>query len=223
MEPMRRGVRSAIVLVLGVPGAALLGGCGSSTKTVSVAGTPGVSQGATAQTTASTPSTKKAPAGATPGRATTNGGTPAPTSTRAAPEPAFTHQEATAEGLSGAVAVVRARGFTPDSTSDYHPSQTLRVLIGTRAGSSDGHGQQAFFFVNGRYIGTDTREPSATLRVVAQGDTEVTVAYALYRKSDPLCCPGGGQTRVRFQLNNGRLMPLDPIPPASSTSGMSRQ
>jgi hypothetical protein len=121
------------------------------------------------------------------------------------------------------VAVVRARGFTPERTSDYHPSQTLRVLIGSHAGSGEGHGQQAFFFVNGRYIGTDTREPSATVRVVAQGDTEVTVAYALYRKSDPLCCPGGGQAQVRFQLNNGRLMPLDPIPPASSASGLSRQ
>ena len=115
--------------------------------------------------------------------------------------------------------MLRAKGFTPNDTSDYHPSQTLRVLIGTRTGSGDGYGQQAFFFVNGRYIGTDSSQPSATLRVVAQGDTEVTLAYPLYRKSDPLCCPSGGQATVRFQLNNGKLAPLDPIPPASSSTG----
>jgi hypothetical protein len=93
------------------------------------------------------------------------------------------------------------------------------VLIGTRTG----FGEQAFFFVNGRYIGTDSTEPSATLHVVNQNDTEVTLAYPLYRKGVPLCCPGGGQAQVHFQLNNGKLVPLDPIPPASSTNGLSRQ
>ena len=91
-----------------------------------------------------------------------------------------------------------------------------------RTGSGDGYGQQAFFFVNGRYIGTDTSQPSAKLRVASQNDTEVTLEYPLYRKNDPLCCPGAGVARVRFQLNNGRLSPLDPIPPASSQSGVSR-
>ena len=223
MTAMERGLRSAIVLLLGVSGAALLGGCGSQAKTASVASTPAASRtGASAQpTTGTRSSTTTAPSGSVP--TTTNGGTPAPTTTRAAPEPAFTQQEGGAEGLSGATAAVRAKGFTPNNTSDYHPSQALRVLIGTRTGSGDGYGQQAFFFVNGRYIGTDSAQPSATLRVVAQGDTEVTLAYPLYRKSDPLCCPGGGQARVRFQLDNGKLTPLGPIPPASSTNGLSRQ
>ncbi len=70
--------------------------------------------------------------------------------------------------------------------------------MGTRTGSGDGYGQQAFFFVGGRYLGTDAKEPSATVKVVSQSDTEVTLAYPLYRKGDPLCCPGGGQASVRF-------------------------
>jgi LppP/LprE lipoprotein len=124
--------------------------------------------------------------------------------------------------LSAATAVMRAKGFTPNNSSDYHSNQALRVLIGTRTDSGDGYGQMAFFFVNGRFIGTDSSQPSATLRVVAQGDTEVTLAYPLYRKNDPLCCPGGGQARVRFQLDNGKLVPLDPIPPASRANGTGR-
>jgi hypothetical protein len=96
------------------------------------------------------------------------------------------------------------------------------VLVATRTGSGDGYGQQAFFFVGPRYIGTDTKEASAKVKVVSQSDGEVTLVYPLYRPNDPLCCPGAGQATVRFQLNNGGLHALDPIPPASSTSRPSR-
>jgi LppP/LprE lipoprotein len=118
---------------------------------------------------------------------------------------------------------VRAHGFTPVNTSDYHPSQTLRVLIGTRGAANGEYSHSAFFFVDGRYIGTDTSVPSGTLSVISEGDTEVTLAYPLYRLSDSECCPGAGQARVRFQLNNGKLVALDPIPPVHSSTRLSRR
>jgi hypothetical protein len=215
MGTMRLSVRAAAALLLGVSAAVFIGACGSSTKTVSVAGTPPVTQttstGAHSAGSTSTPTTSTATSTTGSG-----GGTPAPSATRTAPEPAFTEKQGSAEGLSAATAVVRAKGYTPTDTSVYHQNQVLRVLIGTRGGSSDGYGQQAFFFVDGRYIGTDSKEPSATVSVVSQGETEVTLSYPLYRRGDPL---SGGQAQVRFQLNNGKLTPLDPIPPASSTSG----
>jgi LppP/LprE lipoprotein len=211
------------MLAVGLLGVGLLGGCGSSTKTVTVASTPAASQTGTTTTQPATTSTSATTPTPKPSQTSTNGGTSAPTSTRAAPEPAFTQQEAKAEGVSGAAAVVRAKGFTPNNTSDYHSNQALRVLIGTRTGSGDGYGQLAFFFVNGRYIGTDSSQPSATLRVVGQGDTEVTLAYPLYRRNDPLCCPGGGQATVHFQLNNGKLTALNAIPSASPNATLSRQ
>ncbi len=192
----------------------LLSGCGSQTKTVTAAGSPrATSTSATTHTTSSTPAT------------TTTATTPASTTTtRAAPEPSFTEseQESKSGTLGAAVATVRARGFTPNDPSEYHSGQTLRVLLGTRTGSGDGYGQQAFFFLDGRYLGTDAKEPSAKLRIVSQGDTEVAIAYPLYRSSDPLCCPGGGQRVVHFALNNGKLAALDEIPPASSKTGLSR-
>jgi LppP/LprE lipoprotein len=211
------------MLALGLLGAGLLGGCGSSTKTVTVLSTPAPSQTGATTTRPATTSTPATTPTTTPSQTSTNGGASAPTSTRAAPEPAFTQQEAKAEGVSGAAVVVRAKGFTPNNTSDYHSNQALRVLIGTRTGSGDGYGQLAFFFVNGRYIGTDSSQPSATLRVVGQSDTEVTLAYPLYRKNDPLCCPGGGQATVHFQLNNGKLTALNAIPSASASATLSRQ
>jgi LppP/LprE lipoprotein len=195
--------------------AALLLGCGSATKTVTVSSAPPVTQPTT--TTASpakpTTSTAKAPAAAE---------SPATGTTRSAPEPAFTQEKPPSEGEAAAAAVVRSKGFTPNDSSQYHSNQALRVLLATKTGSG-GYAQDAFFFVNGRYIGTDTSEPSATLRLISQSDTEVTLAYPLYRKNDPLCCAGGGQAKVRFQLNNGRLTALDPIPPVGGSNGLGRR
>ena len=212
----------AIALLAGAC-AALVAGCGSSTKTVSVAAAPPTqTSGATASSTTSAP--KPAAGGGASGAAT------APGTTRTAPAPAFTHEGAGASGqssggqqLSAALALVRAKGFTASDSSQYHPDQTLRVLIGTRTGSGDGYGQQAFFFVDGSYIGTDSSQPSATLKIADQSDTEVTLAYPLYRKSDSLCCPSGGQAKVSFQLDNGRLVSLSSIPSASSQAALSRQ
>jgi hypothetical protein len=226
---MRLGTPIVLPSAITLAAALLLGGCGGGTKTVTAANTPAPAQTATTATqpaprTTST-ATTTAPTSTAPAQTTTSGGTSGPAATtRTATAPAFTKAEATSsEGLSGAEATVQAKGFTVSDTSDYHADQALRVLIGTRSGSGDGYAQQAFFFVNNRYIGTDAKEPSATVKVVAQSDTEVTLAYPLYRSSDPLCCPGGGQATVRFQLNNGQLTPLDPIPPASSKTGLSRQ
>jgi LppP/LprE lipoprotein len=209
MHAMRR-LLATLLLALG-----LLSGCGSQTKTVTAAGSPPSTSTsiATTATTSSTPST------------TTTATTPASTTTtRAAPEPSFTEseQESKSGTLGAAVAAVRARGFTPKDTAEYHSGQTLRVLVGIRTGSGDGYGQQAFFFLDGRYLGTDAKEPSAKLKVVSQTDTEVAIAYPLYRSSDPLCCPGGGQKVVHFALNNGKLSALDEIPPANSKTGLSR-
>jgi hypothetical protein len=218
IEVMRRRSRTTLTPLLGVALAALLAGCGGGgTKTVD-ASTPlpeATTSTSAPQTTTTTTSTSTTPTSTTTTPPSESGGTAGPSTTRTATAPAFTHQGSTgttatgegAEGLNAAEAAVQAKGFTVASPSDYHPNQTLRVLVGTRTGSAVGNGQQAFFFVDGRYIGTDAKQPSAQINVVSQGDTEVALAYTL---------AGGGQATVRFQLNNGKLVPLGPIPSASA-------
>ena len=215
---MRRLFYTVPPALLAVALAALLAGCGGGTKTVD-ASTPlpeGTTSTSTPQTSATTTTaTTTTSTSTTTAPSSESGGTASPSTTRTATAPAFTHQGGTgtttsgesAEGLSAAEAIVQAKGFTVGTASDYHPNQTLRVLVGTRTDAAEGNGQQAFFFVDGRYIGTDTKQPSAQINVVSQGDTEVALAYAL---------TGGGQATVRFQLNNGKLVPLETIPPASS-------
>lgn len=214
-------IRQSMLAVTAL-GALVLGGCGSgATKTVSVSGS--VSPHTTTQRTSTTSTTSSSPTTTTPASTTTStnetGGVEA---TRTTTAPAFTKEPTSAEGVGAAVAVVKAHGYTPSETSTYDPSNTLRVLVGTRDGSSDGYGQQAFFFVNGRYIGTDTKEPSASVKVVGQSDTEVALAYQLYKPGDPLSHPSGGEATVHFQLNNGQLVALNPIPPATSSTGAAR-
>ncbi len=212
--------RPRIVLAGAMALVLALAGCGSSkTETVSVssAAPPGTTTQPT--TTTGTNSSSPKTTTSTDTGTSTNGGTSVET-TRTSSAPAFTKESASSEGLNGAVAVVKAHGYAASETSDYRPNQTLRVLVGTRSGSSDGYGQQAFFFVDGHYLGTDTSQPSATVKVVSQSDTEVTLAYPLYKAGDPLGHPSGGERTVRFQLNNGRLVPLGQIPSAAArTSG----
>ncbi len=218
ISTMRPTISRTLAGMLCAGAVALLVACGGSTKTVTEASTPPLTQ--STATTSTAPATKSTGTATTPKPTTTT--TPS-TTTHAAPEPAFTQNESKAEGLSAASAVVRERGYTPNDASDYHSDQALRVLVGTRTGSGDGYGQQAFFFVNGRYIGTDSKESSATLKVVSQTDTEVTLGYPLYRKGDPLSSPSGGEAKVTFQLNNGKLTPLGKIPSASTSAALSRQ
>lgn len=192
-------------------------GCGSTTKTVSVSSAPAPTSTTTTSSTSTTTTASSTSVTSLPSSTTS--------ATRTASAPAFTHpsDSTTSQDAAAAVAVVHAHGYTARESSQYHPNQTLGVLVGTRSGIGDGYRQQAFFFVNGRYLGTDSSQPSATLHVVSQSDTQVTLAYPLYKSHDALCCPSGGEARVTFQLNNGKLTPLQPIPPATSTGGLSRQ
>jgi hypothetical protein len=224
---------TALALALAATAIAILAGCGGGTQTVSASSEPqaATEPNGTTGATGTKPSTATAKTPAT----VPSAGTSTPASTRTAPEPAFaeagkgsagggdTGGSVGGEGLAAAEATVRSQGYTVDDQSDYKQGQTLRVLIGTGTHSNDGYDKRAFFFVDSKYIGTDAAAPSAQVSVAAQNDTEVVLAYALYKPGNPLCCPAGGQAKVRFQLNNGQLTPLDPIPPVNSTTGDSRQ
>ncbi len=225
MDVMKRTATTALALLSLAAATGVLAGCGGSqTKTVTVASSPAETQSTSTTTSpsATATSTTTKSTSTAPAPTSTAGGTAAPGGTHTAPEPEFAQSQPHGEGASEAVGVLSAHGYAAAEPAQYHANQTLRVLVGTKSGSSDGYGQQAFFFVGGRYIGTDTKAPSATVKVIAQSDTEVTLDYPLYRPGDPLSGPSGGQATVRFQLNNGKLVALDPIPPATSSNGTSR-
>jgi hypothetical protein len=109
--------------------------------------------------------------------------------------------------------IVRSQGFEPLRLADWRPRQTLRVLVGRQSG---GTARRAFFFVGDRYVGNDTAEPSARVRVATQRSRRITLVYDRYEPGDRPCCPKGGVQRVRFEWDGTALRPLDAIPPAAA-------
>jgi hypothetical protein len=185
-------------LGLGAATAAGIAACGSTNANVTL---PTVTVTTPASPAASTPQTTAAPP-TTPATTTTIPTvTNPPTQTRTATAPAFTETTggtpSVGAALGAAVATLKARGYTPVSTSTYDANDTLRVLIGANGGA-----QQAFFFDGTTYLGTDTKDPSRSISVTGQTDTEVTLRYAT----------SSGSASVGFELDMGVLTPLGPIP-----------
>ena len=116
-----------------------------------------------------------------------------------------------AGNVDDAARTVEREGFDVIDRRAYDTSATLRVLLGIKHGSGDGYAKRAFFFVRDRYIGTDTSDLSASMRIASQSDTTIGLTYALYGPRDALCCPHRFAT-VRYHWNGRRLVPLDPIP-----------
>ena len=127
----------------------------------------------------------------------------------------------TAEGLRAAHAVVRAHGLhrnghlrlppQPDpARADRHRRRAPTTGTTSRRSSSS-------------TAATSAPTPSSRARqvsVVSQSDTEVTLAYSLIARGDPLCCPSGGQAKVRFQLNNGQLTSARADPAGQLAAGL---
>jgi len=159
-----------------------------------------------------------------PARASAAGTTaPAP---RAAATPPGTRRTATPRGpAAGAVADVSGpeaaaasyvyrdsytpeRGFNPP----WDPDAPLNVILASYTGGASGP-VKAFFFGDGKYLGTDTPDGSAGVTARRDSGSEFTLGYPIYAAGDPQCCPTGGTQAVRFSWAAGQLNVLDPIPP----------
>jgi hypothetical protein len=114
------------------------------------------------------------------------------------------------------VDVVRSRSFDVLNVNSWKPDDTLQVLIGK---SSSG-GELAFFFSAGTYLGNDSTDPSAKVRVRKTDDVEVTLAYTTYQPGDDQEKPTGEPVLVRFRYEGGRVAPVEAIPaPEQRTPG----
>ena len=223
MHAMTRKLLTAIAtLALGLGGGALLGGCGGSgTKTVSVAEAPPAASAATTPTT--TTSTATTPDEHDPG----------------ADEHERRHGRAE-HHADRARARVRTAGNPrrrPQRRSSaragarLHTQRHLRIPRKSDAARARRHAHRlhrrlrpAGLLLPRRSLprhrreGTERERQGASPRATPKSRSR----YPLYRPNDPLSSPSGGQAIVRYQLNNGALTPIGRIPPASSTSGLSR-
>lgn len=109
--------------------------------------------------------------------------------------------------------------FTPALA--WNPDHHLNAIVGILKTSGDGKYQHAFFFVDGRYIGTDTTKPSAEIGVKNTADDLVTATYGIFKPTDALAAPSSHRS-VRFEWNGSKLVPLDPIPPVATNETAGR-
>lgn len=115
-----------------------------------------------------------------------------------------------------AVDVVRSRGFDIVRLRDYDPGATLRVLIGR----SSSRGELAFFFVDGEYLGNDSTDASAKLRVKRSSDLEVALSYRIFQPGDAPDAPTGEPVVVRFRYDGGQVRAAETLPaPEQRTPG----
>ena len=230
---------TSTALGVGIALATLVAACGSSSPP-SVTVTRSSSASATSRTTASTSAVASATSSRSsstttsakpPTTTTTASSTTTPTAsttpttatttttttTRTETAPAFVGTNPTSPGavshdLAAALAVLAKAGYAPVRPSTYRAGDTLRVVIGTRTGSSV-PAERAFFFDQTIYLGTDARLPSAQISLLSHSDTEVTLGYAIYRAG---ASTPSAVRRVHFALDMGQLSAIDPLPSAAA-------
>jgi hypothetical protein len=205
--------------------AAILAACGSTTVTVTKSTSASTPASTTSSATSSPSATTSASASSTSTSSTATASSSTATSTTAAPStatgattttrtetaPAFvgtnpTSSAAIGHDLAAAIATLARRGYVPVSTATYAAGDTLRVLIGRRPGTQS---EQAFFFDQTIYLGTDAAAPSQQISLLDENDTEVTLGYAIY---SPGASAPSGRRAVSFELDMGQLSPLDALP-----------
>ncbi|WP_116202934.1 LppP/LprE family lipoprotein [Amycolatopsis circi] len=125
--------------------------------------------------------------------------------------------------LADAEAVVRAKGYRPYPGTSWESASGLQVILATITESGDGYANRAFFFNDGKYLGTDTSADSAGIQASWSTDTTVALSYELYNAEDPLCCPTANAAAVRYHWTGTRLIPLDAIPPDDPAANPSRR
>ncbi|HEY7266222.1 MAG TPA: LppP/LprE family lipoprotein, partial [Solirubrobacterales bacterium] len=125
--------------------------------------------------------------------------------------------------LSEALSEVEGQGYDVSDTSTYDASEPVAVLLGVKVPTADADRELAFFFADGRYLGTDTKDTSAGIRLAYQTGSTIALDYELYEPNDAMCCPSAGSVTVRFRWTGQQLVPLDPIPSDSSGASPSRR
>jgi hypothetical protein len=190
------------------------------TAATSIDTTSRATAGSTTVTPAPTPDAPSSPEPILPAPSTSAPQTSTPPTT-AAPDsepPAIPSNT-----LADAEAVVRAKGYRPHPGTSWERAGGLQVILATIDESGDGYANRAFFFNDGKYLGTDTSADSAGIQDAWSTDNTVALSYQLYNAEDPMCCPTANAATVRYHWTGTRLIPLDAIPPADPAANPSRR
>ena len=119
--------------------------------------------------------------------------------------------------FAGEIAQIKNKGYsvnrsTPNATVKTSSGETLTAWIAIATKSQDGYNQFVFFFLNGRYLGTDTAKPSLEITSANGVGHGIAVTYPVYMKNDSFAQPTGTPVTITYTWNGSRLVPNKPYP-----------
>jgi serine/threonine-protein kinase len=223
------GGGAAAALLLGALAVAGRGGEGGQARAVTatpiattaasaaLTPTPTAAPSPTAPPTPRAPVTPTSPP-PTPTLSPTPRPTPPPTPTPPPPTPTRPPAPGTPapNPVVALAATMRRAGYVPDGPIVVVPVSTggaMYVQKGICAGSATGRCQIVFIYLNERFLGTDTLNPSAAiLEIRALGVDRFGVLYANYAPDDPGCCPSLPPVGIVYTWTGTRLVPSG-VPP----------
>lgn len=103
----------------------------------------------------------------------------------------------------GSTWVESARGYTRNCRLHWVKLTASDAMAATP--------EQLLFFDRDTPLGSPTPNPKPYTTVLSSGQDTVTVQYQWQVGDEPSCCPTGIGT-TRYQITNGKLKVLDPIP-----------
>jgi hypothetical protein len=115
-------------------------------------------------------------------------------------------------GKEAAMTFVRSKGMVPDGRV-YDARQPLTVILGEAPRGTASSPMQAYFFTDGRYLGTATSKPRPHIAFLAYTSSGLELQYQWSSDGDPNCCPSNVST-VRFDLHDGHVRAQGEFPPA---------
>lgn len=115
------------------------------------------------------------------------------------------------------IVLIKKKGYspirkTPNAITQTRSGDTLAAWITIAIQSQDGYNQLVFFFLNGKYLGTDTTKPSAEITSVKAAGNGIAVTYPVYEKNDSFSNPTGEPVTITYTWNGSELVPNKPYP-----------
>ncbi|QSO52667.1 LppP/LprE family lipoprotein [Alicyclobacillus curvatus] len=213
--------------IIPITGFALLtlAGCGTTTNGAGAGNAPVTNSTASTASTAGTAGTN----GVSPSVANTNNATShAGTATNNNVEVSVSSTPTVQATDAREIALVKQHGYsvsgtTPSAIVRTASGDTLVAWIATATQSQDGHNQLVFFFLNGKYLGTDTAKPSLMISNAKAVDSGISVTYPVYRKGDSFADPTGTPVTIVYTWNGSKLVPNQPYPHQFQTGRTSSQ
>lgn len=115
------------------------------------------------------------------------------------------------------IALIKNKGYsvsrsTPNASVQTASGDILTAWITTAMQSQDGYNQLVFFFLNGKYLETDTAKPSVEITSAKAAGNGIAVTYPVYKKNDSFANPTGTPVTITYTWNGSKLVSNRPYP-----------